>query len=211
MSSTDQNQSGGSYIVKLIVGLVCMVGGTYVSLANLIPLDSLAKQGIQLDPGMTIATIGVFLILFPVIDSFFINPLKQAIKERNTNLENTFTEAENLRAEMQKMRNDYERRITETEAKAREAIQSQIREAQNLRASLMDEATRKTDALIAQAEQEIAAERDRLIGDLRSHVVDLALAAAEKVIGENMDSDKNRRMVDDFITHAQITATEVAP
>jgi len=203
MSSTDSKPNSSAYAPKLILGVLLMVGGTAASLKHLLGTDALAKMGLDLDPGMTIATIGVFLILFPVLRSFFLAPLQDAIQERNTNLERTFSEVEELRNEMTRMRSDYERRLAETESQAREQIQSQIREAQQLRSTLINEATEKTSALLAQAEQEIAAERDRLIGDLRNYVVDLALAAAEKVVRENMDSDRNRKMVDDFIAEAE--------
>lgn len=209
MSSTESNQSSGSPIIGIVVGLVLMVGGTYVGThEELLPFQKSLREGqhISLNLGMTVATIGVFLILFPVINAFFVAPLKAAINERNSNLENTFSEAENLRAEMQKMRGEYERRLASAEASARDQIQAQIREAQDLRATLMDEAQAKTSALVAQAQQEIAAERDRLVGDLRSHVVDLALAAAEKVVRENMDTERNRRMIDDFINRAEVVS-----
>jgi F-type H+-transporting ATPase subunit b len=208
MSSTDNKQSSGSPIVGIVVGVVLMVAGTYTGTheEQFFPFQKGLREGqhLELNLGMTIATIGVFLILFPVINAFFLVPLQAAIQERNSNLESTFSEAEELKAEMQKMRTDYERRLANTEAQAREQIQSQIKEAQNLRATLMDEATQKTQALIAQAEQEIAAERDRLIGDLRSQVVDLALSAAEKVVRENMDTDRNRRIIEDFISRAEV-------
>lgn len=205
MSSTDSKQSAGSVWGKVAIGLALAIGGTYLSVSHAIPFtEDLAKQGLELDLGMTIAAVGVLIVLFPMINSFFVAPLQDAIRERNTNLENTFSEAEELRAEMQKLRTDYERRLSQTEADAREQIQSQIREAQQLRATLIDEAQAKTTALVAQAEQEIAAERDRLIGDLRSQVVDLALAAAEKVVRENMDTDRNRRLIEDFIARAEV-------
>jgi F0F1-type ATP synthase membrane subunit b/b' len=35
--------------------------------------------------------------------------------------------------------------------------------------------------------------------------VDLALSAAEKVIGENMNSDRNRKLVEDFINKVEVT------
>lgn len=208
MSSTDSKQSSGSPIVGIVVGVILMVAGTYSAAheEQFFPFQKGLREGqhLELNLGMTIATIGVFLILFPVIKTFFLVPLQTAIQERNSNLEATFSEAEELKAEMQKMRSDYERRIATTESQAREQIQSQIKEAQNLRSTLMEEATAKTQALIAQAEQEIAAERDRLIGDLRSQVVDLALSAAEKVVRENMDTDRNRRMIEDFISRAEV-------
>jgi F-type H+-transporting ATPase subunit b len=168
--------------------------------------ETLEGQGIPLDFGKTIGTIGVFLILFPVIKSFFIKPLQDAIQERNSDLERTFTEAENLRTEMERMKSDYDRRLAESEANAREQIQSQIREAQNLRSSLMAEAATRADALVQQATAEIEAEKQKVLVELRTHVVDLALAAAEKVVGENMDSERNRRLVDDYINSVEVVA-----
>ncbi|AIE88116.1 F0F1 ATP synthase subunit B [Fimbriimonas ginsengisoli] len=205
MSTSDQKPSAAATWRNAGIGVVLMVVGTYVSANHLIKLtETLKEQGLELDFGMTLATIGVLLILFPLLRGFFIVPLQDAIRERNTNLERTFSEAEELRSEMQRMRVEYERRLVDTEAQAREQIQGQIREAQQLRTTLMDEATQKTNALVAQAQQEIAAERDRLVSDLRGYVVDLALGAAEKVVRENMDTDRNRRLVNEFIDQAEV-------
>jgi F-type H+-transporting ATPase subunit b len=209
--SNEQKSTGVPPIVGIIIGAILMVAGTYASVnAKSVGLatiqEPLAEQGILLDLGKTVATIGVFLILFPVIKNFFIQPLNDAINERNNNLERTFTEAENLRAEMEKMRIDYDRRLAKSEASAREQIQSQIREAQNLRTQLMTEASAKADQLVQQAQAEIEAEKAKVLVELRTHVVDLALLAAEKVIGENMDTERNRTMVDDFINKVEVNA-----
>lgn len=208
---SNEQKSSGSPIVGIIIGAVLMVGGTYLSLnAKALGVggiqETLEGQGIPLDFGKTIGTIGVFLILFPVIKSFFIKPLQDAIQERNSDLERTFTEAENLRTEMERMKSDYDRRLAESEANAREQIQSQIREAQNLRSSLMAEAATRADALVQQATAEIEAEKQKVLVELRTHVVDLALAAAEKVVSENMDSERNRRLVDDYINSVEVVA-----
>jgi F-type H+-transporting ATPase subunit b len=206
--STESKPSSGSTILGFVIGLLFMVGGSYAAVHEdeILPFQKGLRESmhLELNLGLTIATIGVFLILFPLIRMFFVNPLHDAIQERNTNLEQTFSEAESLRSEMQRMRTEYERRIVDTEAQAREQIQGQIREAQNLRATLMDEATQKTNALVAQAQQEIASERDRLVSELRNHVVDIALAAAEKVVRENMDTERNRRLVEEFVNQAEV-------
>ncbi len=198
-------KSFGPYLPKLVIGAILAVGGYWFSV-NVHPefLNKIHDQGIPLDLGITIAVIGVFLILFPVINFFYVTPLQEAIGTRNNDLERTFSEAEDLRNEMQTMRTDYERRLAETEASAREQIQNQIKEAQNLRQSLMSEAADKADELVRKAQQEIEQERDRLINDIRVHVVDLTLQATEKVIGENMDSAKNRKLVADFIENLEV-------
>jgi len=205
--STQQKSSSGSVWVNFIIGLCLMLAGAYIAYNVPIPFqEKLADQGIPLDVGQTLASLGVLLILFPVIKSFFVVPLDAAITDRTQSLESTFTEAENLRTEMQKMRTEYEQRLAATEANARDQIQAQIREAQNLRTSLMSEATAKADELVTRAHQEIEAEKQKALTELRLQVVELTLTAAEKILGENMDTDKNRRLVAEFVDKAEVAS-----
>ena len=183
----------------MIIGVILMAGGYWISQNTHHLQEQLAEKGIPLDLGLTVAVIGVLIILFPVLNTFYFKPLSDAINERTHALESTFGEAESLRAEMTKMRNDYEQRLVATEAEARSQIQAQIKEAQNLRQTLMSEASAKADEMVKRAQQEIEAEKQKVLGQLRSEVVTLTLAASEKILGESMDSDKNRRLVAEFI------------
>ncbi len=162
--------------------------------------------GLQLDLGKTVTNIGVFLVFIPVINMYFYVPLKEAMDARNHDLESTFTEAEQLRTQMQTLKVDYEARLMKTEAEARDQIQNQIKEAQNLRQQLMSEAAERADTLIRQAQLEIEQEKKNAISVIRTHVVDLTMAAAEKVIGENMDTEKNRRLVAEFIETVEVAS-----
>lgn len=162
--------------------------------------------GLQLDLGKTVTNIGVFLVFIPIINMYFYVPLKEAMDARNHELESTFTEAEQLRSQMQALKTDFETRLIQTEAEARSQIQNQIKEAQNLRQQLMAEAGERADALIRQAQLEIDNEKAHAIATIRTHVVDLTLAAAEKVIGENMDSEKNRRLISEFIDTVEVAS-----
>lgn len=189
--------------MAIVGGLVVTLVGVYLS-RNVPGFGHSEFSGLDLNWGLTIATVGMFIALIPLIDLFYFTPLRDAINHRNNELESTFTEAENLRTEMTKMRADYEQRLATTEANAREQIQNQIKEAQNLRTSLMSEAAGKAEALKKQAEQEIEADKNRVLGELRGHVVDMSLLAAEKVIGENMDNDRNRKMIADLIDKAEV-------
>ena len=162
--------------------------------------------GLQLDLAKTVTNIGIFLVFIPVINLYFYAPLKEAMDARNSELEATFFEAEQLRTQMQTLKADFETRIAATEADARLQIQSQIKEAQNLRQQLMSEATERADSMVRQAQLEIDQEKAHAIATIRTHVVDLALAAAEKVIGENMDTDKNRRLVAEFVETVEVAS-----
>lgn len=186
------------------LGLVFVVFGFFVKDASWTRPEMFA--GLQLDLGKTVTNIGVFLIFIPVINMYFYVPLKEAMDARNSELESTFTETEQLRTQMQTLKTEYEARLIKTEAEARFQIQNQIKEAQNLRQQLMTEAGERADALIRQAELEIENEKAHAIATIRTHVVDLTLAAAEKVIGENMDTDKNRRLIAEFIDTVEVAS-----
>lgn len=202
-----QQSSGGGipYIARFAIGLALAVGGFWVSKNTHVAfLDELAAKGIAFDPGKTVAVVGVLIIMFPVVKAFFVDPLEDAIRGRTSELERTFTEAESLRSEMTQMRSDYERRLAETETAAREQIQSEIRKAQELRGQLEADARQRADEYLRKAQEDIDNEKNRVLTDLRLHVVDLTLGATEKILGENVDSDRNRKLIAEFIDKVEV-------
>ena len=148
--------------------------------------------------------IGMFLALFPLLNMFYFKPLGDAIHGRTANLEATFKEAEDLRAEMTTMRSEYEQRLVQTEASAREQIQAQIKEAQVLRDTLRSEAVQQAESLKKKAIEEIEQEKQNILTDLRFHVVNLTLTATEKLVGQSVDSETNRRLVEEFIDKVEV-------
>ena len=159
-----------SYWFKLIIGAILMVGGMYGSNQGWGTPEFVKTIGLPLDLMKTIAVIGVFQIVFPVLNYFYLTPLMESIATRTQSLEETFTEAESLRSQMDSMKSEYETRLAETEADARTKIQGQIKEAQELRKTLMSEASAKADEMVKKAQEEIAAERDRALNSIRVHV-----------------------------------------
>jgi F-type H+-transporting ATPase subunit b len=203
MSSS--TKSGGSILPGLIAGIVLMVGGGVLKQVwHPEFLHTLEQQGIPLDPGKTVSAIGVFLILFGVIRVFFFQPLDDAINQRTHELETTFSEAESLRADMTKMRSEYESRLAKTEADAREQIQTQVKEAQALGQQLRAEAAVQVEEMKRKAADEIAQQRDKVMRDIQLSVVNLTLQATEKLVGENIDSEKNRKLVEEFIQKVEV-------
>ena len=54
------------------------------------------------------------------------------------------------------------------------------------------------------AAAEIEAEKARAIGEVRAEVADLALLAAGRVVGETMSSERERRLVEEFIRESAV-------
>jgi F-type H+-transporting ATPase subunit b len=73
----------------------------------------------------------------------------------------------------------------------------------------MIEQTRKEQQdMLERARREIENEKDKAIIQLRREAVDLALAGAGKVIEQNLESQKNRQLVESYL--ASIGSLKVA-
>ena len=53
--------------------------------------------------------------------------------------------------------------------------------------------------MLERARREIEMEKERAIAQLRKEAVDLAILGATKVIEQNLDSGKNRQLVESFL------------
>lgn len=161
-------------------------------------------QQLGLNLRVALIQMGAVVLMFPIINLAFLQPLREAIYDRTKKIEETYGEVEELRDQMNTMRTEYEQRLSAAEAEAREQIQAQIREAQNLRTQLMSEASAKADELLKKATEEIEAEKNRVMGELRGGVVALTLQATEKILGENVDETRNRKLVEDFLKTVEV-------
>jgi len=203
MSNQTENKSAGvPPMVAVVAGIIFIAAGVFLEPS--IPAIPLGEDKIVL--GASISMIGMMLLLFPVINYFYVKPLGDAIGERNSNLERTYTEAEDLRAEMLRARKDFETKLAAAEEDNRAKIQAEFAKAKDLAEKAKLEAEANRDSYLENARREIESEKQKLLVELRTSVVEIILAAAEKVIGENMDNPRNRKLVSDFIEKVEVVA-----
>ncbi|MCL6623936.1 MAG: F0F1 ATP synthase subunit B [Fimbriimonadales bacterium] len=152
----------------------------------------------------TLIQIGALVLMFPAVHHLFLVPLKKALDERTQYLETTYQEAESLKARMQELKASYEERLAQSEAEAREKIQQALKEAQGIRDRLIAEARTQAEEIRRRASQEMEREREKMLLELRSHVAELTLLATERLLKENVDSERQRRLVQEFIESVEV-------
>jgi len=77
---------------------------------------------------------------------------------------------------------------------------------EKVKAELVEQAHREQQHVIERAQAEIASERERARLDLRREAVDLAVRGAGRVIEQNLDTESNRALVENFL--ASLTPAE---
>jgi len=71
--------------------------------------------------------------------------------------------------------------------------------ADQMRRDLLVRAEAESAEIRERAQAEVIAARDRAIADLRGQVAELAIGAAEAIVGQNLDPATNRALVDRYI------------
>jgi F-type H+-transporting ATPase subunit b len=158
----------------------------------------MAQLGLNL--GLLIVQIIAFIILFLTLNAWVYQPMLDMMESRKQKIAQGLEDAR-VAAEA---RADAEKEAAKVIADAQTEASKIVREAtdratvagQEVKTAVEAEAARAREAAIAEAE----VERNRILGDLRSQVASLAIAAANKLVGEALDEKKQRSLLDEFFS-----------
>ena len=152
--------------------------------------------------GLTVWTIVIFLIVLAILAKFAFPKILGAVEERERHLAELAEAAERDRAEAAALVEEHRRLVEETRGRVQEALASSRNMAEEDRKKLMEDARREHDELLARGRAELANERAAMLEAVRRDAVDVAMAAAEKLVRRSLDSADNRRLVEEYLAQA---------
>jgi F-type H+-transporting ATPase subunit b len=142
----------------------------------------------------------VFFALLYLLKRFAWPPLVKATVDREQRIQAQLEEAERRNKEAQALLEEHGRLLADTRSQAHSIVAESKDLAEKERAVAMAKTRQEQEELLERARRDIAAERDRAVADLRREAVDLSLAAASKLLGERLNSDNDRRIVQEYLT-----------
>lgn len=161
---------------------------------------------LSLNIPLIITQIVGFLLLLWFLNRFVFKSIFAILDQRQADIKATYDQLEDDRRRMEETRRQYEQRLAGIEAEARAKIQAAVLEAQALRDNLIADARQQAETIMAQGRNESERERQAAFLEMRRQIVAIAMAAAGKVVGENLNDVRQTKMVDDFIGSVGIGA-----
>jgi F-type H+-transporting ATPase subunit b len=140
-----------------------------------------------------------FLVLLYLLNRFLFKPALRRIDERQNQLSKGLEDAAAAARDRELARAEREAALAEARQESEALVQRAAKTAEATSAEILAEARASADQLIARARDEIAAEKERALAEIRGEVADLALDAAGKLVGSEMDSPTQRRLVEQFL------------
>lgn len=144
-----------------------------------------------------------FLFFLAVLQVFAFRPVSRMLEERRKRIEQGLRDADAARLEREEAANERLSMLAQARAEAEEILTRAQHLADENRARDMVETRTQLEQMRERAAADINAERERAMADVRGQVADLALAAAARVVGETMTSQRERRLVEEFLTESE--------
>ena len=141
-----------------------------------------------------------FLLFFAIVWTFAFKPVSAILSDRRLRIERGLQDAEQARRDRENAEAERVATLAEARKEANDILARAQRLAQETRDADIAATREELDRMRERATNEIEAEKQRAIGELRGEVADLALAAASRVVGESMTDERQRRLVNEFLT-----------
>lgn len=157
-------------------------------------------EALGINFGLLIVQIIAFFIVLLTLTAWVYKPMLNMMETRKQKIAQGLEDARvaaEARADAQK---DADKIRAEAQVEASkivgEATERAAAAANDVKAAAEADIATARDAAVAEAELE----RNRILGDLRSQVAALAIAAANKLVGEALDEKKQRALLDEFFS-----------
>jgi len=155
---------------------------------------------LSVNPGLIIWQLLIFVILLFILKKVAWKPLLSSLHSREQTIKDSIDQAEKLKKDSEDLLEQNKKILTEANTQSMNIINDSKEMSNKMRSDLMSKAQEESRKLIDQAKVEIKQEKDSAMADLRNEVSDLAIKAAEKILKDNLDENKQKKIVNDFIS-----------
>jgi F-type H+-transporting ATPase subunit b len=173
--------------------------------ANVSPLTPLGING-----GFLLAQIINFLLIAGLLTFALWRPLTNMLDSRAAKIQKGLEDA----AAAANARRNAEAEAEKILAQARAEAQSVVEEARgrgdDVAKSIEQEARAEADRIRAEARARAEDERNQQLAGLRGQVASIAIAAAQRLIGDSMDQKRQQSLINDFFSKVPAGATALS-
>ena len=139
-------------------------------------------------------------IVFAVLAWYFgFQGLAANLEARRARIEQGLKDADTARRDREAAADQRQAVLAEARREAGEILARAQKLAEDSQQRGLEETRSEIERLRGEAVAEIEGERVRALNDVRAQVADLALRAAGRVVGETMSSERERRLVEEFL------------
>jgi F-type H+-transporting ATPase subunit b len=173
-------------------------------LSNIL-LGVIASEGgggslLDVNPGLIVWTILTFIILLIILKKVAWKPILTALETREKEIADSLNRAEQTKVDAQKILEENQASLAKAEEESKKVIDQSRVYAENLKAQMLKESKEQAQKIIEDATAEIDRKKDAAFEELKNQIAEISVSAAEKIMKQNLDSEKNKQIVEKYLS-----------
>lgn len=157
-------------------------------------------EGLGINPNFLLSQVVNFLILFAALYFLLWKRVIKGVDDRRQRIQEEMERAEQTEKELARAQAAFAEKVAEGEAEAERILAEARKAAEEARARAVTEGRAQIEADRASLRERIEREREQMLRDLRGQVGALAIAAAQKIVGETLDEKRQLALVQEFFS-----------
>ena len=145
---------------------------------------------------LLIGQVITFLIGLAILWRIAYKPIVAIFRQRADKIGADLAAAETTRRDTERLKADYESQMARLADETQKTMNKAVKDAQAVRDEIVTSARAQGREMVARAVDQIEIEKQKALKEVRQQVLDVSLLVAEKAIGETLNDDLQRRLVD---------------
>ncbi|HEX6947263.1 MAG TPA: F0F1 ATP synthase subunit B [Acidimicrobiia bacterium] len=150
-------------------------------------------------PVELIAGIVAFAIVYFFVWKWVWPALNRTLENRQAAITGQMEAAEKARVEAEKLLADYQAQLAEAKAEANRILEEARTQGEQMKTDIMAKAQAEADQIRAKAREDAQQELSRALADARSHVGEISVELAQKIVGQSLDAKAHQELIDRFL------------
>jgi F-type H+-transporting ATPase subunit b len=155
---------------------------------------------LSVNGGLAFWTTLTFILLLLILTKFAWKPILSALKQREDAIKDSLEQAEKAKDEAKKILSENQNSLAKAEEESKKIIEQSKIYAESLKDQIVKDSKEQAKKLIEEASAEIDRKKNAAFDELKNQIAEISVKAAEKILRENLDAEKNKTIVDKYIS-----------
>ena len=142
------------------------------------------------------------ILLFVVVRIFLWKPITNILETRRQAIDQALEDAKTSKENAKALEEELADELAKAKASVQEILTKAERDGNIKREQIISEAKQEAKQRLENLEIELEQEKNNMQKEIRKEIVDIAFAAAEKIVAKEIDQDKYMDVVDEILKGA---------
>jgi F-type H+-transporting ATPase subunit b len=155
-------------------------------------------ESLGIDPVTLLYQIVAFGGLILLLNMILFKPLRKTLDARAQRIQESLEEAERVKQQAVQSDEEFKKRMEEAQRQSAVVIEQGREQGHQEREKILEEAQTKAQQFVQDARVQLDLERRDAARETRRQVAGLAVLAAGRLVGEDLDTEKHRRLAEQY-------------